>query len=96
MARLYIDGATHTGNYRVDCDCDANWRGRGERIGAVNFSPMMAVASCVVHMKHCHKGDSMSISFSKRFEAWILHHWERGALRVESEHGEVPYGIAQR
>jgi hypothetical protein len=96
MVKLTIDGAFHTGNYRVDCECDATWHGQGAPLGRVNFSPAIAVAECVVHMKLCHKADQLDIRFTERFRAWLIHYWERDSLRRQDAGSEPAYGVAQR
>jgi len=91
MLRLDIDGSAHTGTYRVVCDCGTIWTGRGEAIGAVNFSPALPIAECVVHIKMCHKGSLQDLRFSDRFSAWLTAYWEREGLR-RMRAGGLPTG----
>jgi hypothetical protein len=82
--KLRIDGATHTGTYRVVCECQDTWTGQGEAIGAVNWSPALPIAECCAHMKIAHPMVSMDVEFSERFRDWLLSYWERATLRLAS------------
>jgi hypothetical protein len=96
MIRLDIDGTSHTGNYRVDCECRTSWHGQGEPIGSVNWSPAAPIAECIVHLKLCHNADRGDMWFSDRFRLWLIHYWEREALRLQARGQEPAYGITQR
>jgi hypothetical protein len=90
--RLLIDGSSHTGNYRVICDCDDAWTGRAEAIGTVNWSPALPIAECVVHMKICHDGALIDLQFTDRFRSWLTSYWERANLRIMRTGGASTFG----
>lgn len=78
-----IDGSTHTGTYRVECECGDSWTGQGEAIGAANWSPALPIAECVCHMKMVHPNIEPEVVFSARFSQWLLSYWERASLRLQ-------------
>ncbi len=80
--RLTIDGAAHSGGYRVDCECGDNWSGIGERIGEHNHSPALPIAECVVHVRLCHSVAELDLRFTSRFESWLEHYWNSVNLRA--------------
>jgi hypothetical protein len=80
--RITIDGASHTGGYRCDCDCGTTWNGRAESTGVADYSPALPVAEAVVHMQMNHKGAFLDLSFTARFREWLTSYWERCSLRV--------------
>jgi hypothetical protein len=80
--RLLIDGAAHTGCYRVECDCGDVWHGQGEVAGVAAWSPALPIAECVVHMRECHSGAFLDLQFSERFRHWLIAYWERANLRL--------------
>jgi hypothetical protein len=90
--RLLIDGSAHTGTYRVTCDCDDVWSGRGEATGTVNWSPALPIAECVVHMKMCHDGALVDLQFTDRFRAWLTSYLERANLRLMREGSHATFG----
>jgi len=91
--KIAIDGNTHTGNYKCECECGSTWIGQGEPIGAVNFSPALPIAEAVVHMKLQHPTIPLDLRWSHRFTAWLLHYWERASLRQVGRGHAPPYGI---
>ena len=93
--RLLIDGSAHTGTYRVTCDCAATRSGRGEAIGAVNWSPALPVAECVVHMKLEHSGAFLDLQFTERFREWLASYWERANLRLMRDGKGSTFGRGQ-
>jgi len=78
---MTIDGAKHSGHYRVVCECGGVWTGEGEPIGAVNWSPALPVAEAVVHMKMGHEGGYVDLRMTERFREWLISYWERASLR---------------
>lgn len=77
MMKLAIDGSSHTGNYRVDCECSNSWQGQGEAAGAAAWSPALPIAECVVHMHLAHNSQQCDIRFSDRFRAWLVAYWNQ-------------------
>ncbi len=75
--QLLIDGDGYRGTYRCVCDCMASWSGAGEQQLNGQYSPVMAVAECVVHVKACHFREPFNVDFSTRFNRWLFTFWER-------------------
>ncbi len=85
MFKLNIDGAKHTGCYRVDCECGNHWSGQGVAINSYSWSPALPIAEAVAHMKLEHAQGLIELRFSARFEVWLLDYWERETLRSQRE-----------
>jgi hypothetical protein len=93
--QLRVDGAKHTGTYRVECECGDTWGGQGEPIGAVNWSPALPIAECCVHVKMLHPNAGLDLQFSERFRDWLLSYWERANLRLAAAGKATHFGAAQ-
>lgn len=77
MVQLTIDGARHSGGYRVDCDCNESWTGRGAWEPGDNFNPAAPVAWAAIHARLLHPGERVDLRFTERFSAWLEHYWTR-------------------
>ena len=97
MPTIRMDGTFHTGVYRIECgDCGDAWNGQGEPIGAVNWSPALAIAEAVVHAKLGHRQEQIEVYFSERFRLWLIHYWERASLRASEAAAEARRSEAVR
>jgi hypothetical protein len=85
MLKVAIDGSAHTGNYRVECACQDYWGGQGETTGETSWSPALAIAEAIVHMRMRHGGARADIEFSDRFRAWLTVYWEQATRRVHRQ-----------
>jgi len=77
MLKILIDGGRHSGGYRVTCECGDMWTGQGAPDGVSMWSPALAVAEAVVHMKTGHQGLTIDLSFTPRFDEWLVAYWQR-------------------
>ncbi len=87
-----IDGAQHSGNYRCDCECGANWYGQGEQISPVGYSPAMPLAEAVVHMRLAHHRAHADLRLSGRMEDWLETYWRCLSDRDEAQRRQKALG----
>lgn len=83
--KIAIDGHRLSGLYRVDCECGDTWRGEGERLPELAFSPALPIAECVAHFRLCHEEKLLEVRFSEKFSQWLVSHWEHVLFRMAHE-----------
>jgi hypothetical protein len=76
--RIAIDGAEHTGNYRVDCHtCGDHWIGQGDPLPKLRYSPTLPVAEAITHALLHHPKTPLQVEFTARYREWLLSYWQR-------------------
>ncbi len=91
--KVSIDGALHTGNYRVECECGEPWMGQGAEENGRYYSPALPIAEVIVHFKMQHPDEQLDMTFTERFSDWLVNYWQRENVRQHARQGPTRAGL---